>query len=99
MWRSVTIERLEKKIGSNGHTLVKSYFFLQENRFQIRPLYAVETHTATNGVTNTEFCCNPHQDNNIGCRNYRQEILTSELEREKLLRFSHIAYAYVGKTK
>ena len=30
---------------------------------------------------------------------YRQEILTSELEREKLFRFSHIAYAYVGKTE
>ena len=29
----------------------------------------------------------------------RQEILTSELEREKLFRFSHIAYAYVGKTE
>ena len=30
---------------------------------------------------------------------YRQEILTSELEREKLFRFSHIDYAYVGKTE
>ena len=30
---------------------------------------------------------------------YRQEISTSELEREKLFRFSPIAYAYVGKTE
>ena len=37
----------------------------------------------------------PHQI----CPKYRQEILTSELEREKLFRFSHIAYAYVGKTE
>ena len=30
---------------------------------------------------------------------YRREILTFQLEREKLFRFSHIAYAYVVKTE
>ena len=30
---------------------------------------------------------------------YRQEILTFQLEREKLFRFAHIAYAYVVKTE
>ena len=30
---------------------------------------------------------------------YRQEILTFQLQREELFRFSHIAYAYVVKTE
>ena len=30
---------------------------------------------------------------------YRQEILTSELEKEKLFRFSHISIGNVGKTE
>ena len=30
---------------------------------------------------------------------YRRESLTSQLEREKLFRFAHIAYAYVVKTE